>query len=50
MIRVLLTQITERKILELMIFAKIQYKVLGMFGSMARIEEREDSDVDLLVI
>ncbi len=50
MIRVLLTQITEKKNIRVDdICDKYNIKYLGMFGSMARNEEREDSDVDLLV-
>ena len=50
MIRVLLTQITEENSIKIDdICSKYGIDYLGMFGSMARGEEKEESDVDLLV-
>jgi uncharacterized protein len=50
MIRVLLTQITREFDIRVDdICQKYGIQYLGMFGSMARCEAREDSDIDLLV-
>ena len=50
MIRVMLTQLTTRSEVQVDdICEKYGISYLGLFGSMARGEAREDSDVDLLV-
>lgn len=49
MIRVLLTQMTRENVKVDDICRKFKIDYLGMFGSVARGEEREDSDVDLLI-
>jgi hypothetical protein len=50
MVRVMLTQITSRSEVRVDdICEKYGINFLGLFGSMARGEAREDSDVDLLV-
>lgn len=50
MIRVMLTQLTTRSEVRVDdICEKYGISYLGLFGSMARGEAREDSDVDLLV-
>ena len=50
MIRVMLTQLTTRSEVQVDdICDKYGISYLGLFGSMARGEAREDSDVDLLV-
>jgi predicted nucleotidyltransferase len=50
MVRVMLTQLTTRSEVQVDdICDKYGISYLGLFGSMARGEAREDSDVDLLV-
>jgi predicted nucleotidyltransferase len=50
MVRVMLTQLTTRSEVQVDdICEKYGISYLGLFGSMARGEAREDSDVDLLV-
>ena len=50
MIRVMLTQLTTRSEVQVDdICEKYGISYLGLFGSMARGEAREDSDLDLLV-
>lgn len=50
MVRVILTQLTKEKEIKIDdICRKYGINYLGLFGSMARSETREDSDVDLLV-
>lgn len=49
MIRVILTQITQNNIIKVDdICHKYKINYLGMFGSMARGNQNDDSDVDLL--
>ena len=50
MIRVILTQITQNNLVKVDdICHKYKINYLGMFGSMARGEQRADSEVELLV-
>lgn len=50
MIRLLLTQLTQNKISQVDdICDKYQISYLGLFGSMARGDQSDDSDIDLLV-
>ncbi|PIU73352.1 hypothetical protein CO009_02770 [Candidatus Shapirobacteria bacterium CG_4_8_14_3_um_filter_35_11] len=50
MIRVILTQITQNNIIKVDdICNKYKINYLGMFGSMARGDKNDESDVDLLV-